>query len=97
MVVYSRRVNVAHSFSRFTAVLLMVGALDEAMMQYRVQFHDRLNNVIREMRTDASSAETALFQRRVNMACPPNAAGVHVLDWYGRNSASRDFVRELYP
>jgi hypothetical protein len=66
------------------------------MMRYRVQFLDRLNNVIREMQTDARSAETALFQRRVNMACPPHAAGVHVLDWYGHNSASRDFVHELY-
>jgi hypothetical protein len=63
--------------------------------QYRVQFLDRLDNVIREVRADARSAETALFQRRVNRACPRHAAAMRVLNWWGRPSASRDFAREL--
>jgi hypothetical protein len=65
-------------------------------MKYRVQFLDGWEKVISEMQTDARSAGAALFQRRVNSACPTHAAGVRVIDWYGIDFASRDFVRELY-
>ncbi len=41
-------------------------------MQYRVQFLDRSDNVIREVRADARSARTVLFHRGINRACPPH-------------------------
>jgi hypothetical protein len=56
-------------------------------MQYRVQFLDRSDNVIREVRADAKSARTALFQRSINRAL--------LLDHYGRASVSRNLGREL--
>jgi hypothetical protein len=65
-------------------------------MKYRVEFLDRWEKVTSEMQTDARSAGAVLFQRRVNSACPAHAAGVRVIDRYGIESASRDFVRELY-
>ncbi len=65
------------------------------VMQYRVQFLDRWDNVIREVRADASSARTVLFQRGINRACPPRGVRIRVLDQYGNASVSRSLGREL--
>ena len=64
-------------------------------MQYRVQFLDRSDNVIREVRADDRSARTVLFRRSVNRACPPHGVRMRVLDPYGRTSVSRNLGREL--
>ncbi len=64
-------------------------------MQYRVQFLDRSDNVIREVRADAKSARTVLFHRSINRACPPHGVRMRVLDQYGRGAVSRDLGREL--
>ncbi len=64
-------------------------------MQYRVQFLDRLDNVIREVRADGRSARTVLFRRGVNRACPPHGVRMRVLDPYGRASVSRNLGSEL--
>ncbi len=64
-------------------------------MQYRVQFFDRLDNVIREVQADARSARTALFHRGINRACPPHGVRMRVLDRYGRASVSRRLGPEL--
>ena len=64
-------------------------------MQYRVQFLDRSDNVIREVRADDTSARTALFRRKINRACPPHGVRMRVLDTYGRASVSRNLGREL--
>ena len=61
-------------------------------MQYRVQFLDRLDNVIREARADA---RTALFHRGINRACLPHGVRMRVLDNYGCASVSRNLGREL--
>ena len=57
-------------------------------MQYRVQFLDSLDNVLREMQADARSAGTA-FLRGASIAWPPQAIRVRVLDRYGRASVSK--------
>ena len=62
-------------------------------MQYRVQFLDIVGHIIREVRADARSARTALFQRSINRACPPHGVRVRVLD--GDVSLSRSLGREL--
>ncbi len=64
-------------------------------MQYRVQFLDRMDNVIREVRADDRSARTVLFRRSINRACPPHGVRMRVLDHYGRTSVSRNLGREL--
>jgi hypothetical protein len=64
-------------------------------MQYRVQFLDRSDNVIREVRADDSSARSVLFRRGVNRACPPHGVRMRVLDAYGRSSVSRNLGGEL--
>ncbi len=64
-------------------------------MQDRVQFLDRLDNVIREVRADDRSARTVLFRRGVNRACPPHGVRMRVLDPDGRTSVSRNLGREL--
>ncbi len=66
-----------------------------ATMQYRVQFLDRSDNVIREVRADDISARTVLFRRSINRACPPNGVRMRVLDHSGRASVSRTLGREL--
>ena len=65
------------------------------MMQYRVQFLDGLGNVIREVRADARSARTVLFQRSINRAWPPDSVQMRVFDQYGRASSARNLGREL--
>ncbi len=57
-------------------------------MQYRVQFLDGLNNILREMRADARSAGTA-FLRGASTAWPPDAIRVRVVDRQGRASVSK--------
>jgi hypothetical protein len=57
-------------------------------MQYRVQFLDSLDNVLRETRASARSAGTA-FLRGASIAWPPHATRVRVLDPRGRASLSR--------
>jgi len=57
-------------------------------MQFRVQFLDSLDNVLREMPADARSAGTA-FLRGASIAWPPHAIRVRVLDRDGRASVSR--------
>lgn len=57
-------------------------------MRYRVQFLDRLDNVLGERRADAGSAGTA-FLRGASMAWPPHAIRVRVLDRNGRASVSK--------
>lgn len=57
-------------------------------MQYRVQFLDSLDNVLREMRADARSAGTA-FVREASTVWPPHAIRVRVLDRDGRASVSK--------
>ena len=57
-------------------------------MQYRVQFLDGLDNVLREMQADARSAAIA-FLRGASIAWPPDAIRVRVLDRYGRASVSK--------
>ncbi len=64
-------------------------------MQYRVQFLDRKDNVIREVRADDRSARTVLFRRSINRACPPHGVRMRVLDQYGCTSVSRNLGREL--
>ncbi len=64
-------------------------------MQYRVQFLDRSDNVIREVRADARTARTVLFQRGINRACPPHGVRMRVLDHHGRPSVARNLGREL--
>ena len=64
-------------------------------MQYRVQFLDRLDNVIREVQADDTSATILLFRRHINRACPPQGVRMRVLDRYGRASVSRSLGREL--
>jgi len=64
-------------------------------MQYRLQFLDRSDNVIREVRADDRSARTVLFRRNINRACPPNGVRMRVLDHYRRASVSRNLGREL--
>ncbi len=64
-------------------------------MQYRVQFLDSFDNVIREVRAEDRSARTVLFRRGINRACPPNGVRMRVLDPYGRASVSRNLGREL--
>ena len=48
-------------------------------MQYRVQFLDGLDNVLREMQADARSAGIA-FLRGASIAWPSDAIRVRVLD-----------------
>jgi hypothetical protein len=57
-------------------------------MQYRVQFLDSLDNILREMQADARSAGTA-FLRGASIAWPPHAIRVRILDRGGRVSFSR--------
>jgi hypothetical protein len=57
-------------------------------MQYRVQFLDSLDKVLREMQADARSAGTA-FLREASVAWPPHAIRVRVLDRHGRASVSK--------
>jgi hypothetical protein len=57
-------------------------------MQYRVQFLDSLDNVLRETPADAGSAGTA-FLRGASIAWPPHAIRVRVLDRHGRVSVSK--------
>ncbi len=64
-------------------------------MQYRVQFLDGLDNVIREVRADAKSAGTVLFLRSINGAYPPQTVRMRVIDLYGRAPVSRNLGREL--
>ena len=64
-------------------------------MQYRVQFLDRSDNVIREVRADARSARTVLFHRSVNRACPPHGVRMRVLDRRGSAPVERHLGREL--
>ena len=64
-------------------------------MQYRVQFLDRMDIIIREVRADDRSARTVLFRRSINRACPPHGVRMRVLDPYGRASVSRSLGREL--
>ncbi len=64
-------------------------------MQYRVQFLDRMDIVIREVRADDRSAKTVLFRRSINRACPPHGVRMRVLDQYERTSVSRNLGCEL--
>ncbi len=64
-------------------------------MQYRVQFLDRSDNVIREVRADARNARTALFHRGTNRACPPHGVRMRVLDHHGHGSVSRTLWCQL--
>lgn len=64
-------------------------------MLYRVQFLDGLDNVIREVQTDAKSATAALFRRSVNRACPPHGVRTRVLDKHGHGSIFRNLGPEL--
>lgn len=57
-------------------------------MQYRVQFLDGLDNILRELQADARSAGTA-FLRGASIAWPPHAIRVRVLDRQGPASVSR--------
>ncbi len=57
-------------------------------MQYRVQFLDKLDNVLREMQADAQSAGLA-FLRAGSDVWPPPAIRVRVLDRAGRASVSK--------
>jgi hypothetical protein len=57
-------------------------------MQYRVQFLDSLDNVLREMQADARSAGRA-FLRAASDAWPPHAIRVRVVDRDGRASISK--------
>lgn len=63
-------------------------------MQYRVQFLER-DQIICEVRADARSARTALFQRSTNRASPPHGVRLRVLDPFGRASISRSLGHEL--
>lgn len=60
-------------------------------MKYRVQFLDRLDNVLREVQADARSAGIA-FQHGANVAWPPNALRVQVVDPFGRIASSKAFA-----
>ncbi len=64
-------------------------------MQYRVQFLDRFDNVVREVRAEDRSARSVLFHRGINRACPPHGVRMRVLD--GRTTVSRKLGRELLP
>ncbi len=64
-------------------------------MQYRVQFLDRSDNVICEVRADARNAKSALFHRGINRACPPHGVRMRVLDHCGGAPVSRNLGREL--
>ena len=66
-----------------------------SQMQYRVQFLDSFDNVIREVRAEDRSARTVLFRRGINRACPPHGVRMRVLDPYGRASVSRNLGRAL--
>ncbi len=57
-------------------------------MQYRVQFLDGLDNILRELQADGRSAGTA-FLRAASIAWPPHAIRVRVLDRHGRASVSK--------
>lgn len=59
----------------------------EAAMQYRVQFLDSLDNVLREIQAEGRSAGTA-FVRGASTVWPPHAIWVRVLDRNGRASVS---------
>lgn len=56
-------------------------------MQYRVQFLDSLDNVLREIQAEARSAGTA-FLREASTVWPPHAIRVRVVDREGRASIS---------
>ncbi len=56
-------------------------------MQYRVQFLDSLDNVVRETHAEARSAGTA-FLRGASTVWPPHAIRVRVLDPRGRAAVS---------
>jgi hypothetical protein len=58
-------------------------------MQYRVQFLDGSNEVVREVQADARKAANA-FLLVANEPWPPHVVRVRVLDWFGRTlSVSR--------
>ena len=57
-------------------------------MQYRVQFLDSLDNVLREMQAEAQNAGRA-FLRAASDAWPPHAIRVRVLDRDGRAAVSK--------
>jgi hypothetical protein len=57
-------------------------------MQYRVQFLDRLDNVVREVRADARSSDFPLL-REVNRAWPPHVTRVRVIYPSGHVSTSK--------
>ncbi len=57
-------------------------------MQYRVQFLDKLDNVLREMNADAQSAGRA-FLCAGGDVWPPHAIRVRILDRDGRASVSK--------
>ena len=56
-------------------------------MQYRVQFLDSSNNVVREVRADARNSFPLL--RAVNRAWPPHATRVRVIHPSGYVSTSK--------
>ena len=61
-------------------------------MQYRVQFLDRLDNVVREVKTDARSSDFPLL-RAVNRAWPPHVTRVRVIYPSGYVSTSKVLTR----
>jgi hypothetical protein len=63
--------------------------IDEAIsMQYRVQFLDRSDNVVREVKTDARSSDFPLLHA-VNRVWPPQATRVRVIYPSGHVSTSK--------
>jgi len=61
-------------------------------MQYRVQFLDNSDNVIRELQADARSAGFP-FLRAANMAWPPHSVRVRVIYPSGYVSTSKVLAR----
>jgi hypothetical protein len=61
-------------------------------MQYRVQFLDRLDNVIRELRADDRSSGFPLL-RAVDAAWPPHVTRVRVIYPSGYVSTSKVLTR----
>jgi hypothetical protein len=61
-------------------------------MQYRVQFLDRMDNVIREVRADGRSTGSA-FLRAANLVWPPHVVRVRVIGPSGRVSTSKVLAR----
>ena len=63
-------------------------------MQYRVQFLDQSDNVVREVKADAKSSGFPLL-RAVNRAWPPNVVRVRVIYPSGYVSTSKVLAPQL--